>query len=143
MAYAKEHYSYTREGGRNYFSDYRNIPQEAIDDAKNHKAESAWKMAIPWTWTKFDAIITTMIHFKKENPNKPVLIGTGNNAHRATACGYVDSQGTCDKADGFNDELIEIIKQHNIKDRMVFLDTYGERTYKETKGWRFVYQSGS
>lgn len=104
----KEQYDYKR-GMRDWFATFSNIPEEAFETAEKHKAGSAWQLAIPWNMTKFDAIVSTLYHFKE----KKVLIGTGNNAHRITVIGY-------DKP----------------RDCLICADTYGERTYN--KGTRFI-----
>lgn len=104
----KEQFDYKR-GMRNWFSRFDNIPMEAFETAKKHKAGSAWQLRIPWGWTKFDAIVATLYHFRK----KKVLIGTGMNAHRYTIIGY-------DKG----------------RDCLIRRDTYGTRTL--TRGIGFV-----
>lgn len=97
----KELWDYVK-GRRDYYSNFNNIPKEAFEDAKKHKAGSVWEVNIPWGMTTFDAIVSTLWHFR----DKKVLIGTGNNAHRITVIGY-DKPG----------------------DALICLDTYGERTY--------------
>lgn len=105
---SKEKWDYKR-GRRNYFANHHNIPKEAHLEAKDHKAESAWQLDIPWGWTKFDAILATLYHFK----DKKVLIGTGDKAHRRTIIGY-DKERDC----------------------LINCDTYGTRTYE--KGWQYI-----
>jgi len=95
-------YNYKR-GMRNWFANFNNIPKEAFEDAKKHKAGSVWQLNIPWGWTKFDAILATLWHFK----DKKVLIGTGDKGHRRTIFGY-DKDRNCLKS----------------------ADTYGKRTYE-------------
>jgi len=104
----RELWNYKR-GKRNYFANWNNIPQEAHDNAANHKACVLYELSIPWKWTKFNAIVSTLYHFRDEK----VLIGTGNNIHRITVIGY-------DKR----------------RDSLICVDTYGERTYE--KGIRYV-----
>jgi len=104
----KELYDY-KKGWRNWFANWNNIKEEAIEDAKKHKAGSAWRLNVPWGWTKFDAIIATLWYFK----DKKVLIGSGNKSHRITMGGY------------------DIVRK-----AIICFDTYGERTY--LKGLRFV-----
>lgn len=105
---SKEKYEYKR-GRRNWFANWNNIPKEAHKEAEGHKAGSAWKLDIPWGWTKFDAILATLWHFRE----KKVLIGTGDKAHRRTIIGY-------DKT----------------RDCLINCDTYGTRTYEN--GWQYI-----
>lgn len=104
----KELYDY-KKGMRDWFSKWENIPKEAHEDAAKHKAGSAWQLDIPWGWTKFDAILATLWHFK----DKRVLIGTGDEGHRRTIFGY-------DK----------------VKNCLLSADTYGNRTYQN--GTQFI-----
>jgi len=104
----KELFKYKR-GMRNWFSNFANIPKEAFEDAKKHKAGSAWQLDVPWDWSTFNAIVATMWNFKA----KRVLIGTGNNAHRVTVIGY-DKKRDC----------------------LICADTYGNRTFNN--GIRFI-----
>lgn len=104
----KELYDY-KKGWRDWFANFNNIPPEALKDAQGHKASSAWELDVPWGWTKFDAIVSTLYHFK----DKKVLIGTGNNSHRITVVGF-------DKS----------------RDALICVDTYGDRTYHG--GTRFI-----
>jgi len=106
----KELWDYKR-GNRNYYANWANIPQEAHDNAAKHRAGVLYELSVPWTWSKFDAIVAALWHFK----DKKVLIGTGNNAHRITVGGY-------DKE----------------SDALICFDTYGERTY--SKGIRYIYR---
>ena len=101
-------YNY-RRGMRNWYANWRNIPQEAYKDAEKHKAGSAWELDIPWGWTKFDAVLATLWHFK----DKKVLIGTGDEGHRRTVFGF-DKKRDCLKS----------------------ADTYGIRTYE--KGTQYI-----
>lgn len=104
----KEQFEYKR-GWRNWFSTFSNIPMEAFQTAEEHKAGSAWQLSVPWGWTKFDAIVATLYHFRE----KKVLIGSGMNAHRYTYIGY-------DKG----------------RDCLIRRDTYGTRTL--TRGLGFT-----
>ena len=104
----KELWEYKR-GKRNYFANWANIPKEAHADAQIHKAGSAWKLSVPWRWSKFDAILATLWHFR----DKKVLIGTGDQAHRRTIFGY-DARKKC----------------------LMNADTYGERTYE--RGTQYI-----
>ena len=104
----KELFDY-KKGRRNWFANFNNISLEAHVDAKKHKAGSAWQLNVPWGWTKFDAIVATLWHFK----DKKVLIGTGSRSHRITVGGY-------DKK----------------RNSLICFDTYGQRTHE--KGTRFI-----
>ena len=105
---SKEKWDYKR-GRRNFFANWANIPKEAHEEASKHKAGSAWQLNIPWGWTKFDAILATLWHFR----NKKVLIGTGDQGHRRTVFGY-DARRKC----------------------LMSADTYGTRTYE--KGTQYI-----
>ena len=104
----KELYDY-KKGKRNYYANWENIPQEAHEDAGQHKSKAYFALDIPWGWTKFDAIRANLWHFR----DKKVLIDTGNNGHKITIIGY-------DKP----------------KNALIAQDTYGDRTFN--KGIRFI-----
>ena len=91
-------------GKRNFFANWNNIPQEAINDAAEHKSKAYFELIIPRGWDIFDAIRAYLWHFR----NEKILIQSGRDGHACTLTGY--DQET---------------------KRLVGRDSYGLRTYDE------------
>ena len=104
-------YDYIR-GKRNWFANWYNLPQEAIDDALKHKSKAYFELIFPRGWDTFDTIRAYLWHFKDEK----ILIQSGRDGHACTLTGY--------DAD---------------RKEIVGRDSYGLRTYDE--GLRYFNRS--
>lgn len=81
-------YEYKR-GKRNYYANPANIPQEALNNAKNHKAGSYFKIYSQYGWDKFDLFRAYLNKFK----DKKIVIHTGADAHAITLIGQKTING--------------------------------------------------
>lgn len=91
--------------GRNYFANWRNMPQETLDNAEKHKDESFFEISYQYGWDKFDLFRFYLAKFYKED--KKIVIQTGTDGHNVTLIGQKTVSG----------EL-----------KLVGIDSYGKRS---------------
>jgi len=116
-----------KKGKRDYYANWNNIPEEVYKEAEQHKAKSYYQVSKGFNWSMFDTIRAYLKITGK-------TINTGATGHAITIIGYVDENQNF--SHDFPEKLKKIIKDNNIKDKLIALDSYGERTYYN--GYRFI-----
>lgn len=71
------------KSGRNYFANWKNMPQETLDNAANHKDQTYFQINILPNWDQFDTFRAYLNKFK----DKRIVIQTGVDAHNVTLIG--------------------------------------------------------
>ena len=75
--------------GRNYFANWRNMPQDVLDNAAEHKDASYFRIEYPYGWDIFDTFRAYLYKFK----DKQAVIQTGVDEHNVTLIGQETQDG--------------------------------------------------
>ena len=72
------------KGKRDFFANWYNLTEDAINDALKHKSKAYFELIFPRGWDTFDTIRAYLWHFK----DGKILIQSGRDGHACTLTGY-------------------------------------------------------
>jgi hypothetical protein len=85
----RELWPYRQDKSRDWNADWKNMPQNVLDDALFHKDDSYWEVDIPWGWDDFDAFRATLWKFR----TKKIVIQCAVDKHNVTLVGQKMIEG--------------------------------------------------